>query len=75
MTQDDIDQREWARPENWHAGPVGVYCSRRDSRVWVPRRHPALGWTVNVGRKAGVAWTAFFAGGVLLVLLLAALGL
>ena len=74
LHQHEIDEREWARPDNWHAGPLGLYHSRRDRRVWVPKRSRAFGWTVNLGRPAGVAWTVFFAGGLLLAVALAARG-
>lgn len=55
MDQDRINQAEWENPDNW-SGPrwLGVYCSRTDTRVVVPKRIPVMGWTVNLGRKAGV---------------------
>ena len=53
MTQDEINQAEWADPANWSAGFLGVYASARDTRVWVPKRQPWMGWTVNLGHAAG----------------------
>ena len=57
MDQREINQAEWANPDNW-TGPklLSVYFSKRDSRVWVPKRIPAFGWTVNLGRPGGGAW-------------------
>src|SRR6266850_567453 len=45
-TQDDINQLEWERPENW-SGRLCVYRSARDTRIWVPKRNPSLGRTLN----------------------------
>ena len=46
-----INEAEWRDPRNWSAG---IYFSKRDSRTHVPKRIPALGWTVNLGRWQGV---------------------
>lgn len=54
MTQSDIDHAEWREPSNWRGGWLGIYASRRDSRVIVPKRNPRMGWTVNLGRPAGL---------------------
>jgi uncharacterized membrane protein len=56
MTQDEINRAEWENPENWSDTVVGVYFSKRDTRVWVPKRFPAWGWTVNLGNPAGAWW-------------------
>lgn len=57
MNQESINQAEWENHDNW-TGPkwLSVYFSKRDSRVWVPKQIPTLGWTINLGRPAGVAW-------------------
>jgi uncharacterized membrane protein len=57
MNQQEINEAEWTNPDNW-TGPrwLSVYFSKGDSRVWVPKRIPALGWTVNFGQPGGVAW-------------------
>jgi len=57
MTQQEHNQREWENPANWR-GPkwLSMYCSPRDTRVWVPKQIPAMGWTVNLGHRAGIAW-------------------
>jgi uncharacterized membrane protein len=51
MTQDEINEKEWGNPDNW-AGP-GFYFSKRDSRVWVPKSIPWMGWTLNIARPMG----------------------
>ena len=64
MNQETINKSEWMNPANW-TGPkwLSVYFSKRDSRVWVPKQIPALGWTLNLGQRGGVFWmTAFVIG-------------
>jgi uncharacterized membrane protein len=56
MTQDEINRAEWENPERWSDAIVGVYFSKRDSRVWVPKRRPGFGWTLNLGRPAAAWW-------------------
>ena len=46
--QEAINRREWNNPANWKAGLF--YRSRRDSRLWVPKRRVATGWTPNFGQ-------------------------
>jgi uncharacterized membrane protein len=46
-SQKEIDEREWANPQNWHKG---FYFSRRDSRTFVPKRR-GHGTTVNFARR------------------------
>jgi uncharacterized membrane protein len=60
MTQDEINRAEWENPANWSDTLVGVYFSKRDTRVWVPKRRPSWGWTVNLGRPAGAWWLVGF---------------
>jgi uncharacterized membrane protein len=57
MKQDARNKSEWAKPENW-SGPkwLSLYFSRYDSRVWVPKQVPTLGWTINLGHRRGVLW-------------------
>jgi serine/threonine protein kinase len=52
--QSAINETEWNNPRNW-TGPkwFSVYFSKRDSRAWVPKQIPALGWTVNLGNSRG----------------------
>jgi uncharacterized membrane protein len=56
MEQDEINQEEWENSANWSDSIVGLYFSKRDSRIWVPKRVPSFGWTVSLGHPAG-AWT------------------
>ena len=53
-SQSDINAAEWNNPLNW-TGPkwFSVYFSKRDSRAWVPKQIPAMGWTVNLGNPRG----------------------
>ena len=53
--QDATNDQEWSRPENW-TGWLGSYRSERDTRLWVPKRNPAMGWTLNFARR-GSYWT------------------
>lgn len=56
MTQDEINRAEWQNPANWNEDPLGFYFSKRDSRVFVPKRPPATGWTLNLGHPTGPRW-------------------
>lgn len=48
-------QSDWSNPENWSGGPIEVYFSKRDRRLWVPKRKPRWGWTLNMAHPyAGV---------------------
>ncbi|MDX1496607.1 MAG: DUF5808 domain-containing protein [Salinisphaeraceae bacterium] len=66
--QASINQEEWNDPDNW-GGPRGleVYFSKRDSRIWVPKRIRWMGWTVNLAHTGGVLW--------LLAIILSSIGL
>ncbi|GHA00292.1 hypothetical protein GCM10008090_06260 [Arenicella chitinivorans] len=52
MAESEINQQEWQDERNWVTW-FGIYSSRRDSRLWVPKRMPALGWTINFGHPRG----------------------
>jgi uncharacterized membrane protein len=48
MKQDDINEMEWRNPSNWTwRGPLGLYASKRDTRLIVPKATPMMGWTLN----------------------------
>ena len=51
--QNAINQREWENPDNWR-GWLCTYRSARDTRVWVPKKNPKLGVTINFAHAA--AW-------------------
>ena len=66
MTQVEIDDAQWVRPDNWYLG--GLYFSRRDSRPFVPKRHcQDAGATINFARPTGVG---FLVGILIFVVLL-----
>lgn len=52
-----INAAAWADPVNW-SGPswTAVYFSKHDTRTWVPKAVPGMGWTINLGQPAGAAW-------------------
>lgn len=57
MKEDDINLAEWRNPENWSTRRwLGLYFSKRDSRAWVPKPYPVLGWTVNLANQRGALW-------------------
>ncbi len=60
MTQQEINDAEWRNPDNWSDKVIGVYFSKRDSRIWVAKQQPWLGWTLNLAHPAG-AWTMILA--------------
>jgi uncharacterized membrane protein len=67
MTQENINESEWNNPDNWSGG---LYFSKKDNRVWVPKQIRSMGWTINLGQKKGAAcmmWT--FIGAIVLVVL------
>lgn len=44
----------WNNPANWsHRGISGMYFSKQDNRVWVPKPNARFGWTLNLARPAG----------------------
>ena len=53
MDQTSINEQEWANPDNWSDYEIGLYFSKRDSRVWVPKRERELGWTFNLAHARG----------------------
>jgi uncharacterized membrane protein len=68
MNQTEINQAEWANPENWS---VGFYFSKKDSRTWVPKAIPGMGWTVNMGKRAGAFWMLGLLVGIPVLIILA----
>jgi uncharacterized membrane protein len=57
MDQKETNQAEWSNPDNW-SGPkwLSIYFSKNDTRTWVPKQIPSMGWTINVGKTAGALW-------------------
>ena len=60
MGQDDINREEQANPANWGDGPWGFYFSKRDSRLWVPKRGEPTSWTFNFGHRNAAPWLMVF---------------
>jgi uncharacterized membrane protein len=56
VDQEQINRTEWENPANWSDNIVGIYFSKSDSRVWVPKRFPSFGWTLNLGNPAAAWW-------------------
>ncbi|MFK7736343.1 MAG: DUF5808 domain-containing protein [Pirellulaceae bacterium] len=56
MTEQEVNEVEWRSADNWSGGALGVYFCKRDSRVWVPKKQPWMGWTLNLAHPAGVWW-------------------
>jgi uncharacterized membrane protein len=50
MTNEDTNQSEWSDAKNW---PRGIYRSRIDSRMIVPKRR-GFGVTINFGNRIAV---------------------
>lgn len=71
MASQDPNQREWENPANWSGGVFGIYRSDRDSRTWVPKRNPRMGWTLNFSRRLSWLWLAGLVAGPIIVMLLA----
>ncbi|MDZ4198662.1 MAG: DUF5808 domain-containing protein [Kiritimatiellia bacterium] len=71
MKQQEINQAEWENSENWS---FGLYFSKKDTRTWVPKSIPWMGWTLNLGTRAGALWMLGFLIG-LPVLMIVLMGL
>jgi uncharacterized membrane protein len=56
MEQGVINHREWCYPANWNGGMLRRYASSRDTRLWVPKSNPVLGWTLNFAHPASTYW-------------------
>jgi uncharacterized protein DUF5808 len=61
MTGDDWpkQQAEWENPGNWR---LSLYYAPRDSRVWVRKRNPTFGWTLNFAHRQSWFWLAVLVG-------------
>jgi hypothetical protein len=55
IDQNEINKTEWENLDNW-SGPewLSMYNSKMDTRTWVAKQFPALGWTIKPGNIAGV---------------------
>ncbi len=75
MNAQEINGNEWNNANNWsRMGLFGVYFSKKDTRVIVPKVIPAFGWTLNVGHRYSVlSLAAAMVSPVMLVLIALAL--
>ena len=75
-SQSAINEAEGGNPRNW-TGPkwLSIYFSKRDSRAWVPKQIPALGWTVNLGNPRGALALLAIVGAIFLALVVVPLAI
>jgi uncharacterized membrane protein len=59
MNQDEINERERTNPANW-GQPFAFYRSRLDSRLWVRKPKPWMGWSLNMAKPASKVIVALF---------------
>lgn len=57
--QRQLNQTEWENEDNWSGGFLSLYFSKRDTRIWVPKRRPLMGRTLNLARPAGARLFVF----------------
>ena len=70
MNQHEINEAEWKNPDNWSGpGLIAFYFSKKDTRTWVPKKIPAMGWTLNLGQPAGARWLLGFLVGLPLLII------
>jgi len=56
MDINDTNIAAWNDEKNWSRfGLSGIYFSKVDSRLWVPKARPGLGWTINFAHRGAVA--------------------
>ena len=48
-------EAEWKNPSNWH---WWHYAASRDPRIWVRKRDPRFGWTLNFAYPLSWVWLA-----------------
>ena len=63
MTDDEwrLAERDWHDAKNWRL-LNSIYVAPQDPRVWVRKRKPEFGWTVNFAHIAGWLWAAAIVG-------------
>lgn len=68
-----LEDREWRNPANWHGGWLGIYSAPLDPRIWVPKRRPWMGTTLNFAHRGARITFAVMLGVPLLVSLVVVL--
>ena len=71
MDQKEINETEWKNTDNWS---VGLYFSKKDTRTWVPKSIPCVGWTLSLATRSGAMWMIGFLIGLPLLSILIMLG-
>ena len=68
LQNNQANDAQWNNAQNW-AGPklFAVYFSKADSRLWVPKRIPWMGWTLNLGHPKGAVWLVGIIVGIVLL--------
>lgn len=56
------NQSEWENPKNWSGGVFGIYKSEKDTRLWVPKKNPKMGWTFNFAKPSAYVWLSGLIG-------------
>lgn len=56
------NQSEWENPKNWSGGVFGIYKSDKDTRLWVPKKNPKMGWTFNFAKTSAYIWLGLLIG-------------
>ncbi|SOD90142.1 DUF5808 domain-containing protein [Caenispirillum bisanense] len=51
LSQHDLDAL-WQDDAHWGHGRIGLYFCKRDPRLFVRKRRPSMGWTVNLAHRA-----------------------
>jgi uncharacterized membrane protein len=51
MNQDEINERERNNPGSW-GKLLGFYHSAADSRLWVRKPQPWMGWSLNMANPS-----------------------
>ena len=59
MNQAEINEREWSNPDNW-GKRFGFYHSGLDSRIWVHKPKPWMGWSLNLASPRGKVMVLIF---------------
>lgn len=70
--QEAVNESEWENPANWWGSLL--YHSKRDNRLWVPKRIPSFGETINLGKPLGLAIAVAIPGLIIAFIITATLG-
>ena len=55
MNQSEINKEEWQKEDNWGGPRWGaVYFSKKDKRIFVPKKIRWMGYTFNLAHTPGV---------------------